>query len=271
MTRSLVLLHGFTGSPDSWKPVLRLLEDDAAAARRGPVAHGKSFGPPSFVPALLGHDGTAGPAGIDTFEAEVDRLGAAVWDRARAVRKFSTPAHLVGYSLGARVGLGLLVRHPELFASATLIGVNPGLGDPEERDERVKQDEAWARLLETEGLDSFVAAWEALPLFSTQEHLAARVLRRQRRIRLGHDPAGLARSLRVLGLGAMPDYGPALDGLELPVRLVVGGRDEKFQALAGPMAERLSRARVTTVPDVGHNVVLEDPNATAALLREEIE
>jgi 2-succinyl-6-hydroxy-2,4-cyclohexadiene-1-carboxylate synthase len=175
----------------------------------------------------------------------------------------------VGYSLGARLALGLLVRHPDLFTSATLIGVNPGLVDPDARAARAARDEEWARLLETEGLDSFVAAWEALPLFSTQGRLPERVLKRQRRIREGHDPAGLARSLRVVGLGAMPDYGPELDRLELPIRLVVGERDTKFRALAGAMAERLPRSRTIVVPDAGHNVVLEDPIATAALLRED--
>ncbi len=282
MKRSLVLLHGFTGSPESWKPVLRILEDDAAAARRGPVAHGTSFGPPTLAPALLGHDGTAGPGDVSSFEGEVDRLAGAIRERGRrprdrtvraggtGSRAFSPPAHLVGYSMGARVGLGLLVRHADLFASATLIGVNPGLAAANERSARAEQDEKWARLLEREGLDSFVAAWEGRPLFATQAGLPARVLRRQRRIRQGHDPAGLARSLRVLGLGVMPDWGPALERLEMPVRLVVGGRDARFRALAGPMAERLSRARITVVPDVGHNVVLEDPTATAALIREDM-
>lgn len=273
MTRGLVLLHGFTGSPASWKPVRRILEDDAAAARRGPVAHGKSFGPPVLAPALLGHDGTPGPAGVQSFDDELDRLADAIRTAARRARPgrraFATPVHLAGYSMGARVGLGLLVRHPDLFAAATLIGVNPGLPEPE-RVARAGQDERWARLLETEGLDSFVAAWEGLPLFDTQGDLPARVLQRQRRIRLGHDPAGLARSLRVAGLGAMPDWNPALERLEMPVRLVVGEHDAKFRALAGAMAERLPRAQITVVPDAGHNVVLEDPTRTAALLREDM-
>lgn len=274
MKPSLVLLHGFTGAPESWKPVRRTLEDDAAAARRGPVPHGKSFGPPVFAPALLGHDGTPGPAGVDSFEDEVDRLAAAIRTRARRRtprgRGFALPVHLAGYSMGARVGLGLLVRHPELFASATLIGVNPGLGDPAEREARAERDEEWARLLEREGLGSFVAAWEALPLFSTQDHLPGRMLRRQHEIRLAHDPHGLARALRVIGLAAMPDLAPRLGGLEVPVHIVVGERDAKFRALAGPMAERLPRARITIVPGAGHNVLLEDPTSTAALIREDM-
>ena len=103
MRPALVLVHGFTGSPTSWEAVVARLPSDWTV----------------IAPALVGHRG--GPVGDPGrgFEAEVDRL--AEWVRART----SEPSHLVGYSLGARLGLGMLVRHPAQFARATLIGTNP--------------------------------------------------------------------------------------------------------------------------------------------------
>ncbi len=268
-----VLLHGFTGAPESWAEVRQRLEgrDDTRAPRppdgaASPDSPDRGTGRfrPVLAPAGLGHDGTAGPPGIDRFEDEVDRLAAAIrQDDPR-------PRHLAGYSLGARVGLGLLVRHPALFRSATLIGANPGLTDPAEREDRAARDERWARLLETDGLDTFVAAWEALPLFATQEALPGDTLDRQRRIRRSHDPRGLARSLRVAGLARMPDYRSRLGDIDVPVRVIAGARDAKFRALASEMAERLPRAALTLVPDAGHNVVLERPTEIAALLREDM-
>ncbi len=261
MTRPLVLLHGFTGSPSSWDDVLEALDvtgpptDDAPGPdpRRGP-----------FAPPVIGHDGTPGPPDVDAFEDEVDRLAAAVRNRG------ITDAHLAGYSMGGRLALGLLVRYPELFASATLIGASPGLADPAERAARAARDREWARLLDEEGLDTFVAAWEALPLFATQAALDPERLRRQRAVRRSHDPRGLARSLRAVGLARMPDYRPRLADVDRPVRLVIGERDPKFRALAREMAERLPRATVTVVPGVGHNIVLEAPAEISGLLREDM-
>ena len=88
--------------------------------------------------------------------------------------------------------------------------------------------------------------------------------------RLRHDPHGLARSLRILGLGRMPDLWPRLPALELPVRLVVGERDEKFCTIARKMADRLAHATIEIVPGAGHNVGLERPEALAAILAEEL-
>jgi 2-succinyl-6-hydroxy-2,4-cyclohexadiene-1-carboxylate synthase len=245
----LVLLHGFTGAPRSW---------DAVSAALGDTG-------PLVAPAALGHDGTPGPPDVDTFEGEVDRLAALVRERT------TRPARLVGYSMGGRLAVGLLVRHPDLFASAVLIGASPGLSTASERQERARWDERWARLLDTEGLDTFVAAWEALPLFAAQEALEPAVVAEQRRIRRSHDPRGLARSLRVIGLARMPDYRPRLPDVRCPVRLVVGERDSRFRALAADMRDHLPRATVHLVPDVGHNVVLARPGAIAELLREEEE
>ncbi len=248
MTRPLVLLHGFTGSPESWADVLEGV---------GPSV-------PALAPAALGHDGTPGPDAVRTFEAEVDRLAGVI--RAR----HGTGSHLVGYSMGGRLALGLLVRHTDLFDSATLIGASPGLTEPRKREARIARDEEWARLLEQEGIPTFVAAWEALPLFRTQESLLEERRARQDRIRRAHHPRGLARSLRVLGLGAMPDYRTRLARVKVPVRLVAGEADPKFRALAGEMAGLLPHATQTVVADAGHNVVLEKPEEIARLLREDM-
>jgi 2-succinyl-6-hydroxy-2,4-cyclohexadiene-1-carboxylate synthase len=241
----LVLLHGFTGSPDSWAAVR-----DGLPGRR------------VLAPALLGHDGSTGPATVAGFEDELDRL-------ARLVREQGDHGgHVVGYSMGGRAALGLLVRHAGLFSGATLIGASPGLATDAERRDRARQDEEWARLLEARGLPTFVAAWEAVPVLATGARLPPEALHRQRRIRLSHDPHGLARALRVLGLAAMPDYRPALGDIQVPVRLAVGALDARFVGLAREMAERLPRGELRTVEGAGHNVVLERPAEIVRLLKE---
>jgi 2-succinyl-6-hydroxy-2,4-cyclohexadiene-1-carboxylate synthase len=210
---------------------------------------------------LLGHDGTAGEQGATSFEDEVDRLAQQV------ARQAFGRAHLAGYSLGARVALGLLVRHRELFDAATLLAVHPGLETERERAERQALDGTWQRLLRDEPLEVFCERWETRPIFRSQKRLGPAVLAEQRRLRLGHHPAGLGRALAVLGLGAMPCYRASLPALDLPLRLVAGELDTKFTDLARSMVTSLPRADLCTVPDSGHNALLEQPDVVAQLLQ----
>jgi 2-succinyl-6-hydroxy-2,4-cyclohexadiene-1-carboxylate synthase len=222
-----VCLHGFTGDPSVWDVVGRCVAEPL-------LGH---------APHLLGDPGPEG------FAREVDRLAARLPD---------APVHLVGYSMGARLAAGLVTRHPARIARATLIGLHPGLADPRERAARLTDDERWIRLLENEGIERFADAWEAQPLFAAQPRVPAHQARRR-----SHDPHGLALALRRLGLAEMPYLALALGKSSVPLTLVVGGRDEKFQALA-----RRVPARCVVIPDAGHDVVLEAPDALARLLEE---
>jgi 2-succinyl-6-hydroxy-2,4-cyclohexadiene-1-carboxylate synthase len=240
--RGLLLLHGFTGSPASWEGI-------APSTAAADVA----------APALVGHRDAA-DRGITCFKAEVDRI-------ARLAR--GAPLHVAGYSLGGRVALGLLVHHPGLAASATLIAAHPGLASDADRCARIEADEVWCRTLDERGLATFVEAWESQPLFASQSHVPRQRREAWRRDRLGHDAQGLVRSLRTTGLGRMPHYGGDLGRVRVPVRLLVGERDPKFRALAEGMAEALPCARLEVVPGAGHNLLLECPERVAAILEEE--
>lgn len=242
MTLPLVLLHGFSGSGESWSAVRYRL-----APEREIVA-----------PSLVGHGGHEAVRVTD-FESEVDRIAGQLAAKSHAY-------DLAGYSLGGRVALGLLVRHPDLFRSATLIGAHAGLESEEERAERRNADEHLCQILERLGISAFVAKWESIPLFASQKGLPPEVLEGQRRARLLHDPNELARSLRLTGLGMMPSYWGALPSIRIPTTFVAGSLDEKFVKLARRMAELVPEAALEIVPNAGHNVALETPAALAGIL-----
>ena len=240
--RAFVLLHGFSGSPASWRTIVDALPLSARV----------------FCPAIVGHAADTGPA-LD-FVAEVDRLAA------RIAQAGVREAHLCGYSLGARLALGLLLRHPTWFVRATLISANPGLAENSaERVERVASDERWAQLAETDS-DRFFAQWSAQPLFGSQRAVPDAVRAEQERVRFGHDPHALAGAMRVLSLGRMPDWRPHLNQIPIPVAVMAGGLDNKFTGLAREMAQTLPNARLEIVPDSGHNIPLERPSAIIAAL-----
>ena len=298
---SLVLLHGFAGRPETWTPVLDNLPKNLPALAptllghtpthdSPPVSGNPLRNPPNDSPPVSGnllkrgsrkassteisdsppdsgdspHDSPPvsgnlpGEHSRGVFEAEVDRLAGLVRSQ-----EFSG-SHLVGYSLGGRLALGLLFRHPGLFTAATLLGTHPGLGSTEECEARLRRDEAWAELLEEQGLDTFLDAWESQPLFESQT-LTQRAA--QRRLRESLDPSGLARAMRGLSLGRMPDFRPRLQSLSLPVCWVAGGSDMKFSALARECAEVTPAGSLEILPGAGHNAVLEQPDAVADLLQ----
>ncbi len=234
----LVCLHGFTGTPDAFIPL----------------------GVPVFwAPRLSGH-GPDPDLSAETFEAEVDRIAQGL------TRRTEQKVHLVAYSMGARVALGLIHRFPTLFCRATLVGVNPGLESEFARQDRLGWEARWIDILEQDGLAVFEHRWKQQPIFSTQGSIPPRSQDAQRSARLSHTAAGLVHALNVLGLGSMPNYWPILPQLVVPLDLVFGALDEKFAAISTRAQSLCPTARAVAIPAVGHNPFLEAPLALRELL-----
>lgn len=230
-----VLLHGFMGDPFVWNPLRT---------------------PGSFAPALAGHDPLARTENVTSFEDEVARLSRLI----QANRSGSL--HLIGYSLGARVALGLAAAIP--VDRLTLISGRDGLTDATERAQRVEQDELWAARLDAcsdeKSFAEFLTQWDAQPIFQTRTKAAdSPDLAR----RLAHDPQRLAAALRALSLGRMPVYAPRVKCDRVDV--IAGSRDEKFSVLAAPLATSLN-ATLTVTPHKGHDLPREAPVELARLL-----
>ena len=76
----------------------------------------------------------------------------------------------------------------------------------------------------------------------------------------------MARALRGLGTGALPPLWDRLGELTMPVALIVGERDQKFQAIASQMATAIPDAHVDVVGGAGHAVHLEAPGLVASII-----
>jgi 2-succinyl-6-hydroxy-2,4-cyclohexadiene-1-carboxylate synthase len=235
----LLLLHGFTGAPSSWDAVTHALPESRAV-----------------VPWLTGHGQPAAALDVGGFEAEVDRLATIAPENAL----------VAGYSLGARLALGLLLRHPGRFRGAVLISGSPGLEHEIERAARRQRDSDWCTLLADGGVAGFVERWQAEPLFASQARLddASRASERARR--LAHSEAGLCHSLRVTGLGEMPNYWPRLGEIRVPVTLLAGALDPRFCSTAKAVVGQLPHGDFAEIPEAGHNLLLERPEAVASVI-----
>lgn len=237
MSERLVLLHGFTQTGRSWDGVVQALGSQRYTA---------------VAPDLRGHGDAAGTRPI-TFEAITADVLALGGDR------FA----LAGYSMGGRIALHVALAAPERISRLVLVATTAGIADDGERAARRKADEALAARIASQPIAEFARAWGAQPLFAGQSP-EVRALAHADRLR--NDPSGLAASLRGVGTGMMAPLWDRLDGLTVPVDVVVGERDDKFRAIGERLSAALPRARLTVVPGVGHALPLEAPSALASVL-----
>jgi naphthoate synthase len=245
---ALLLLHGFTGSAETLRDLAAELASDFLTISVDLLGHGRSDAP---------------------RDASRYALECAAGDLARVLDSLGIErAHVLGYSLGGRIGLGFAALRPNRVRSALLIGASAGIADPEERETRRRTDEALADSLERDGLEPFVTRWTAQPLFASQSRLGPEYLARARAQRLDNRPHGLAASLRGIGTGAQPPLHERLSRLDVPLLFAAGAEDPKFAALAESLAKLAKRGKYERIPGAGHAAHLENPTALVALSRQ---
>lgn len=172
------------------------------------------------------------------------------------------PAVVIGYSMGGRVALHVALAHPDRVAALVLLSATAGIEDEVERARRAAADEALAASVETDGVDSFVDRWLALPLFSGLPPEGRFADERRT-----NSARGLAMSLRRAGTGTQEPLWDRLAGLTMPVLLLAGAHDEKFAAINRRMAEAIGpNATFVVVAGAGHSVHLEQPMSTTAIV-----
>ncbi len=244
----VVLLHGFTGSSKTWRPFVQRLASSYMLVRPDIIGHGESDSPVDSTRYSMAHAVTDLNSLLDSLNIE--------------------SAHWLGYSMGGRVALQFALAHPDRVRSLILEGTSPGITNERERALRKTQDDELADRIAREGLISFVDFWESIPLFASQQRLPRQEFARQRQQRLANDPAGLAKSLRGMGQGTYPGVSEQLRRLTMPVLLVVGQEDAKFQATSRTMVAQLSDGRIESIPDAGHAAHLEQPEAFISIVEQ---
>ena len=244
----VVLLHGFTGSSESWKSISQELTSSCKV----------------ILPDLLGHGKSSAPE-----EHTLYRMEAAARQLALLLdRSTDEPVHFVGYSMGGRLALYFAMVYPEYVHSLVLESSSPGLATEAERSARQRADERLAETILSDGIEAFVDHWEALPLFATSLNLSQAVLQQQRRIRLANRPVGLAGSLRGMGTGAQPSLWNRLGTLTIPVRLSAGEFDAKVLEINRRMEHDLPNSSLTVISKAGHATHLEQPVLFTQIIKE---
>lgn len=233
----VVLLHGFTGSSTNWRSVADRLSEEYRILAIDQIGHGRSSAPAETEPYTMPQVA----ADLGTLLALIGAL----------------PAHWLGYSMGGRLALYIAVNHPSWVRSLILESASPGLKGAAERAARRREDEALADRIEANGIETFVAGWEKLPLFDSQAQLPADIRASLRSTRLANSARGLANSLRGMGTGAQPSLWERLSQIDRPTLLISGELDTKFMVINQQMAAAIPDATQRIITGSGHAVHLE--------------
>jgi 2-succinyl-6-hydroxy-2,4-cyclohexadiene-1-carboxylate synthase len=241
----LLLLHGFTGSAETWRPFFEAWHGFRLVAL-DLHGHGES-------------DAPADPARYGVAQCLEDIV--AVLDAMEVER-----TALLGYSMGGRIALHFALEHPNRLSAAVLESASPGIEDEAERAKRVEADEELARNLERDGLEAFIDYWQSIPLWASQASLPNELREELHQQRLRNSVIGLANSLRGIGAGTMPPVYHRLSEIKVPTMLIAGALDERYAELARQMRLRIADSTLWIIQDAGHAAHFEQPQVFGALV-----
>lgn len=235
MQGRLVFFHGFMGDSSDWDEVRALLPEFDSVAISIPAA--------------------------SNWHGSIQKV-------ANSIEPGSI---LIGYSMGARLALGVAIEFPAHYGGLVFVSGNPGLESERERVNRELADEKIAgqieQHLEHGKLDSFLDQWYQASVF---ESLPADIRSQEISRKLKRDPQSWPMLLRTNSVSQQPNYWPRLNDLSMPTLVVAGQRDEKYKEIAVRFktTATLNHVKTELLDDCGHMVHREQPVELADLIRE---
>ncbi len=169
---------------------------------------------------------------------------------------------VAGHSMGGRVGLELIHMAPQRIENLILLSVGAHPVNDEECEQRSSLVEEAASI----GMDRYAVSWANLMLgHQTEENRITRkcietMARRQSLDDfIAHITAGLGRSDQSLYLAHIP----------ISVLLIVGEKDTWSPVSQHEKIKlQIPDAQVAIVPEAGHMVILDQPEAVTCLLKD---
>ncbi len=233
---SVLFLHGFLGSAEDWETHVRKLSGKYRCISVDLPGHGHSTG--------LDADAYTPEGALEALEGLIDE------------NELHRPA-LVGYSMGGRLALAYACRRPENVSALLLEAVSPGLEDEREREVRLGLDHQRARLMRAD-FERFLTSWLDQPLFSSlkkRRDLVQLLQKKRRKL----DAGEVARAAEGLSVGNFTDLWSELSSLKIPVHVIAGAEDPKYDRLGKAIAETVANGSYVVIEGAGHNTHLEQP------------
>ena len=164
---------------------------------------------------------------------------------------------LLGYSMGARLGLHALVESEAPWKAAILVSPHPGLSSAAARTARRQMDDVWLKRFDMLDWPEFWAEWTNQPVLAGGGARPDSPARRARR-----------RGLASWSLAEQADLRSDLERIRCPVLWITGERDEKFTAIGATAASLVPDCEQAVVPGIGHRVPWDAPGEFLRLVED---
>jgi 3-oxoadipate enol-lactonase len=230
-----VFLHGFPFDHSIWEPVVPLLKDQARL----------------ILPDLRGFGRSPVTEDVYTMRLLAEDI-VHLMDRLEIEK-----AVLVGHSMGGYVSLAFAHAYPHRLLGLGLVATQAAADSPERRQMRYKTAESvvhkGARVVASNMVNSLTQHKELL------EPINELILQAH--------PTGIAGALK--GMAERHDLTGELSNITVPA-VVIDGADDQIVAhdRLEMMAQMLPKGWLVQVPNAGHMVMMEDPQAVADSLRQ---
>ena len=226
---ALLLSHGYSATSQMWRGQIEAFSPFYKLITWDMRGHGQSDYPED-------QNAYSEDATVDDMAAVLDAVGA-------------RDAIIGGLSLGGYMSLAFRLRHPERVKALLIIDTGPGFKNDQARADWNKHAATYATEFEKNGLTS---------LQSRSKEMAQSQHR---------DASGLIKAAK--GMLTQRDAGVinALPNINVPTLVVVGADDKPFLAAADYMAGKIKNAAKVVIPNAGHAVNIDQPQAfNAAVL-----
>ncbi len=203
---------------------------------------------------LPGHGRSPGTPQEWTFENAVAAI-------VRLLGTLNTgPVHLVGVSFGGMIAQKALIRHPELFRSATLIGTASSFAEPVRAGMRARAEATREGGMQAV-LESSLKRWFTPETMERRPDLIDRVSKTI----LGDDPKIHAAIWDLIANDF--DVDERLGEIQCPTLVIVGEKDPSTPvAAAMNLKSRIPGAEIIIIPETSHMATIESPVAVNAEL-----
>jgi 2-succinyl-6-hydroxy-2,4-cyclohexadiene-1-carboxylate synthase len=193
---------------------------------------------------------------------------AAAWETTvkQLADSISPDSIIVGYSMGARLALGVAFEVPQRCQGLMFVSGNPGLESEQVREQRWLSDQKVAERIETGELGTFLNDWYQASVF---EGLADEIRLAEIARKLALYSNDWPSILRTSSVSKQPNFWPRLNELTMPVLVVAGQRDEKYRNISLRFDDETSaNVESKIVPSCGHIVHREQPEAFVEIVRQ---
>lgn len=159
---------------------------------------------------------------------------------------------LLGYSMGGRLALHVLIDNPSLWSGAIIVSAHSGLQTERERELRRDEDKLWAKkfISSANSWEELMKEWHDRPIFGGKD---PPFLRREK----DFSRRALGLALEKFSLGVQEDLRPLLACVPVPILWVIGREDLPACIRKDELHFAHPSSRTVVIENAGHRLLWE--------------